>query len=256
MLRVVSLGLGVASLAFAGLALAPAAFADCKSGQPLREVTLAAGQNVGEAWEGFAAPPLRDHEVVLTFDDGPNPETTSRILDLLKANCLAATFFPVGLNARDHPDFIRREIAEGHVVGSHTNDHANLSELTQSRAIDDIKVGMAAVTAAGGKPTLFRFPQLASTPPLLDWLRGQGIAAVGVNIDPTDWQGGPPDETLKKIEDGLRQKGGGIILMHDVQPNTVKLLPALIEFLNREGYRVVRLSGPAKNPSLRGRLAG
>lgn len=256
MLRTGSVGLGIAGIAIAAAMLAPAASADCKSGQPLREVTLSPGQNVGEAWEGFAAPPLKDHEVVLTFDDGPNPETTPHVLDILEANCLTATFFPLGVNAHDHPELIRREIAEGHVVGSHTDDHANLREKTQRDAIDDIKDGITKISAAGAKPTLFRFPQLLSTPPLLDWLQAQGIAAVGVNVDPSDWEGGPPDATLKKIEDGLKEKGGGIILMHDVQPNTVKLLPALIEFLNREGYRVVRLSGPLKNASLRGRLAG
>ncbi|HVY90396.1 MAG TPA: polysaccharide deacetylase family protein [Hyphomonadaceae bacterium] len=249
-------GLSVAGALGAMLAFCPAALADCKAGQPLREVTLVAGQNVGDASQGFAAPPLHDHEVVLTFDDGPDPATTIRVLELLKADCLVASFFPLGVNAQDHPDLIRREIEEGHVVGSHTNDHANLAGEAQRDAIDDIKDGIAKVSAAGGTPTLFRFPQLVATQPLLDWLRSNGIAAVGVNIDSLDWQGGPPEATLKKIEDGLRANGRGIILMHDVQPNTVKLLPALFDFLDRGGYRVVRLSGPPRLASLHGGFAG
>lgn len=217
-----------------------------------RTITLAPGQNIGGNAPGFQPSMLNDREVVLTFDDGPNSEITPRILDILKAACAPATFFVLGGPAEEHPALVRRELAEGHAVGGHTASHVDLSGWPLDEAVNDIAQGFQPVVAAGGKPTLFRFPQLKSTPQLLEWLQGKGMAAVGADIDPWDWAGDPPHETLARLKQQLGEKGRGIILMHDNQPNTAKLLPDLLAFLRLEGYSIVRLDGPPGNRQLAG----
>jgi peptidoglycan/xylan/chitin deacetylase (PgdA/CDA1 family) len=208
-----------------------------------RTIELAAGQNVGGGEPGYEALDLRAREVVLTFDDGPDAETTPYILDMLREACVPATFFVLGGQAEEHPDLLKRELAEGHTVGGHTTSHADLSEETFGAATRDIVDGFGPVEAAGADASLFRFPHLASTPELLAWMKANGMAAVGADIDPSDWAGDPPNQTLERLTDQLKARGGGIILLHDDQPNTVKLLPGLLAFLSREGYAVVRLAG-------------
>ncbi len=229
--------------AFATLIAPHASAQSCKASSPPRTITLVPGQSVGELTPGFTQLPLGDHEVVLTFDDGPDATTTPLILDLLKANCLPATFFVLGSAARNHPELVRRVLAEGHAVGGHTEHHGSLSDMPLKQATQDISDGFIPLIAAGAESRLFRFPQLHSSPELLAWLKKHGFSAVSADIDPRDWAGDPPEATLARIKAELTEKGRGIILMHDTQASTVVLLPALIEFLGREGYRVVRLAG-------------
>ena len=82
--------------------------------------------------------PLKDHEVVLTFDDGPSPELTPRVLDALAVQCVKANFFLVGEHARAAPDLVRREFAEGHTVGTHSQTHADLAKLSLADAQKEI----------------------------------------------------------------------------------------------------------------------
>lgn len=208
-----------------------------------RTIELSAGQNVGGGTPGYEALDLEPREVVLTFDDGPNADTTPAILDMLRAACVPATFFVLGGQAEENPDLLKRELAEGHAVGGHTVSHADLSEETFADATRDIVDGFAAVEAAGAEANLFRFPKLQTTPELLAWVNANGMAAVGADIDPMDWEGDAPERTLARLTRELKEEGGGIILLHDSQPNTVKLLPGLLDFLSREGFSVVRLTG-------------
>lgn len=242
--------LGLAACLAAAALLPGAAFA---CGAPARTIEVAPGENVGGNAPGFAPLDLRDREVVLTFDDGPEPSTTSAILDALRTNCAPATFFVLGGPAEDHPAMMKREVAEGHAVGSHTYSHSDLSDAPFEAATRDITDGYLPVKAAGVQPTLFRFPHLVSTEPLLTWLGEHGMTAIGADIDPHDWAGDPPRETLARLKDQLREKGRGIILLHDNQPNTAKLLPDLLTFLDSEGYSIVRLvGGQARHQLARG----
>src|SRR5579864_6256763 len=129
--------------------------------------------------------PLEPHEVVLTFDDGPNPGTTPRVLDALKAECVRATFFVIGQNAVAAPALVRRERAEGHTVGTHTWSHPLLSRMPIAAAEAEIDRAIAAVArllgddGASSESLLFRFPGFASTPALLERLGQRGIIVVG-----------------------------------------------------------------------------
>ncbi len=245
--RKLSSALGLAACV-AIIALLPGAASACEGAH--RTLALAPGQNVGGDVAGYAALDLAPREVVLTFDDGPNPETTPRILDVLRQACVPATFFVLGGPAEDYPSLVRRVLGEGHSVGGHTRSHTDLSDAPLNEATRDITNGFLPVVAAGGQSNLFRFPQLQGTPQLLGWLREHGMAAVGADIDPHDWAGDPPHETLERLKDQLLEKGGGIILLHDNQPNTARLLPDLLAFLRREGYSVVRLAGAPANRQL------
>lgn len=220
-----------------------------------RTIELAPGQNVGGNTAGYAAPDLRAKEVVLTFDDGPHPAITASILDTLGQFCVPATFFVLGGPAKEHPALVKRQLASGHSVGGHTFRHAELGNEPFDEATRDIARGFLPVTAAGGQANLFRFPHLQSTPRLLVWLGEHGMAAVGVDIDPRDWAGDPPHQTLQRLKDKIREEGRGIILLHDTQPNTAALLPGLLTFLREEGYSVVRLVGaPAQRQLARSQV--
>lgn len=233
-------GLAGALLAL-GLAAPIACAQPCDPSARPPAFELQPGQNVGAVTEGFKVLPLKDHEVVLTFDDGPDPQSTRRVLDLLKERCLVATFFPLGANAAEYPSLIKRILADGHAIGGHSWSHPMLVEMAFAGAIDEILRGFAPLEKAGARPQLFRFPSLSSTPELLDWLKRRGISAVSADIDPWDWAGDPPAETLRRLKDAIREKGRGIILLHDNMSNTARLLPDLLDFLDREGYRVVPL---------------
>jgi peptidoglycan/xylan/chitin deacetylase (PgdA/CDA1 family) len=220
----------------------PAACAEpCDPSVQPPAIELRAGQNVGGLTEGFEILPLKDREVVLTFDDGPDPLATRRVLDLLKERCVAATFFLLGQHADGNPGLVRRILAEGHAVGGHSWSHPTLVDLSLGEATGEILRGFRPLKTAGATAQLFRFPSLSSSPELLDWMKRRGMSAVSADIDPQDWAGDPPAETLQRLKDALSEKGRGIIVLHDNQPNTARLLPDLLDFLDREGYRVVPL---------------
>jgi peptidoglycan/xylan/chitin deacetylase (PgdA/CDA1 family) len=142
--------------------------------------------------------PLADREVVLTFDDGPWPDTTPAVLAALKHECVRATFFLLGRNAAAHPALAKRELAEGHTVAHHSFRHPLLDHMRPDAAMAEIDHGIAAVeTAAYGAPSgtlhapFFRFPGFASTPTLLDRLaeradRGVRRRPVGKRLEPHD----------------------------------------------------------------------
>src|SRR3954470_22452396 len=119
--------------------------------------------------------PLDDHEVVLTFDDGPWPPTTSKVLAALAKECVHATFFLIGKPASAHPELVRRIATEGHTIGHHTWLHRRLTRIKPAEAADEIDHGISAVESAlhgaaittPGTP-FFRFPGFESTPATLD----------------------------------------------------------------------------------------
>ncbi len=190
--------------------------------------------------------PLERKEVVLTFDDGPWPGTTGRVLDALRHECVRATFFLLGRNAAANPALARRAVAEGHTVGHHTFSHPLLSRMSLPAAEAEIDRGIAAVETAlhggaGSAPTtpFFRFPGFASSPALLDRLAGRGIVVFGADLWAADWNPMSPAEELHLVMSRLNAAGGGIVLFHDTKAQTAALIPAFLRELKRQGYRVV-----------------
>lgn len=195
--------------------------------------------------------PLEDKEVVLTFDDGPFPPTTTKVLAALANECVQATFFLIGRNAEANPDIVKRIAAAGHSIGHHTWSHRPLDKIGQPQALEEIDRGIAADEkalhgAAKRIPTtpFFRFPGFASTPSLLASLQSRGIAVFGADLWASDWEPMSPDQQLRLLTERLKHAGKGIILLHDTKAQTAKMLPAFLQYLRRNGYKVVHLAAP------------
>ncbi|MGO3934828.1 polysaccharide deacetylase family protein [Rhodopseudomonas pseudopalustris] len=203
--------------------------------------------------------PLDDHEVVLTFDDGP-AATTPKILNALADECVKATFFLVGRPASEMPALVGRIAAEGHTVAHHTWSHQHMTKLSHADALDEINRGIAAdEDVLRGKgyaistTKFFRFPYFESTPALLDDLESRGIVVWGADLWASDWNLMTPEVQLKLITDRLEAAGKGIILFHDPRPQTVAMMPAFLSYLRENNYRVVHVvPPPAEHPAVAG----
>jgi len=197
--------------------------------------------------------PLQRKELVLTFDDGPWPTTTPKVLDALKHECVRATFFLVGRNVAAHPEIARRELAEGHSVGHHTFSHPLLPRMAPAKAEAEIDRGIAEDELAlyghrRSDPTtpFFRFPGFASNGLLLDRLQARHIVVFGADVWASDWLPMAPAQELQLILARIERLGSGIVLFHDTKAQTARMLPALLRELRRRGYRIVHVV-PAGN---------
>ncbi len=192
--------------------------------------------------------PLWDHEVVLTFDDGPWPPTTPKVLAALARECVLATFFLIGKPASEHPALVRRIAAEGHTIGHHTWTHRSLMRIKPSETTEEIDRGISAdemalhgVATTVPSTPFFRFPGFESTAATLDLLQSRGIVVFGADLWASDWNPTTPDQELRLVINRLRVARKGIILFHDSQPRTAAMLPAFLRYLRDNDYRVVHL---------------
>jgi peptidoglycan/xylan/chitin deacetylase (PgdA/CDA1 family) len=199
--------------------------------------------------------PLRDKELVLTFDDGPWPTTTPKVLAALKAECVRATFFLLGRNTDAHPQIARRALAEGHSIGHHTYSHPLLNGMPLDKAEAEINRGisrdeLAINGTSRPDPTtpFFRFPGFASSQALLDRMQDRGIVVFGADVWASDWLAMTPEAELQLLLTRIAHIGRGIVLLHDTKAQTAKMLPALLRELKKRGYRIVHVV-PA-NPRL------
>ncbi|MBR0698074.1 polysaccharide deacetylase family protein [Bradyrhizobium lablabi] len=205
--------------------------------------------------------PLEDHEVVLTFDDGPQPANDRKVLAALSAECVRATFFMVGRPALEHPELVRKIADLGHTIGHHTWTHANLKDLPPDKAEAEIDKGISAIekvlhgkASATPSTPFFRFPYFDSTPQLLDNLEKRGIAVFGADFWASDWDKMTPDQQLKLLIRRLEAARKGIILLHDTKDQTAAMLPPFLRYLREHHYRVVHLvpAGPRTAAAGRG----
>ena len=192
--------------------------------------------------------PLRPKELVLTFDDGPWPTTTPKVLDALKHECVLATFFLIGRNVAAHPEIARRELAEGHSLGHHSFAHPLLGRMVPAKAEAEIDHGIAEDEFAlygrrRSDPTtpFFRFPGFAANGALLDWLQGRHIVVFGADVWASDWLPMMPVQELQLILGRIERIGSGIVLLHDSKARTAAMLPAFLRELKRRGYRIVHV---------------
>lgn len=190
---------------------------------------------------------LRNNEVVLTFDDGPWP-TTSAVLEALAAECVRATFFPIGKHATYYPEILKQVADAGHSVGSHTWAHQDLSRKTVQEAKDEIEKGFSAVRAALGGPgaPFFRFPALRHPPELVTYLGERNIAIFSTDFDSFDFKMRKPEQVVASVLAKLKKHGKGIALMHDFQQPTAHAVPELLAQLKAGGYKIVHMK--AKDP--------
>jgi peptidoglycan/xylan/chitin deacetylase (PgdA/CDA1 family) len=189
--------------------------------------------------------PLEQKEVVLTFDDGPHPERTSAILDILDRYCVKAVFFPVGVMALEHPDVLREVARRGHVIGAHSFSHPrSLARLRSARAKAEIEMGFAAVSRALGGPVapLFRFPGFNQSRALLSYAAERGLSVWSVDVVSGDSESARAERLPEVLFSRLEEKGRGMILFHDTKKATVEKLPGILQRLKETGYSAPRLS--------------
>jgi peptidoglycan/xylan/chitin deacetylase (PgdA/CDA1 family) len=196
--------------------------------------------------------------IALTFDDGPDPKWTPRILDILKRENVPATFFIMGKNGQAYPDILRREVNEGHEVGNHTFTHPNLGEIPGRLTDLELNATQRLIESVTGRSTvLFRPPYFgdaeADTPEEVEpaiRAKNLGYVMVGLRIDPGDWK---PDISVdeivqKTIDRAERQEPGNrgqVVLLHDSGGNreaTIEALPKLIRELKARGFQFVPVS--------------
>lgn len=224
--------------------------ADCKNPDALgvsRVVQIDTTGGPGFGFEHFRAYDfLKEKEVVLTFDDGPWPGNTERVLDALAEQCTKALFFPIGKHAGWHPEIIKRVKAAGHTVGTHTWSHANLAKLSEKEAKDEIEKGIAAVSISlGNKPVdpFVRFPALKHPKEMLEYVGTRNLAVFSTDMDSFDFKMRRPEQVTRSVMQKLEKHGKGIVLMHDFQRHTSEAVADLLKQLKDGGYKIVQIVG-------------
>jgi len=192
--------------------------------------------------------PLEDHEVVLTFDDGPALPMDDEILAALAEQCVRATFFLVGRPATEMPEMVKKIAAAGHTVGHHTWSHKNLARIAPQNAAHEIDMGFAAIEKAlhGVATTVpstpfFRYPFFDMTQATLDDLQKRDIVVFSADIMASDWLPMTPEQQLTLLTDRLAVAKKGIVLLHDPRAQTAAMLPAFLRYLRDNRYRVVHV---------------
>ena len=192
-----------------------------------------------------------EHQVAITFDDGPDPRWTPKILDILKAANVKATFFVVGVNAERYPALVRRIVNEGHEIGNHTYYHPNLALCWPEHIRLELNATQLLLeTITGRATTLFRPPYAADTGPTelselipLKIAEDLNYLVVLENIDPQDWAKPGADIILRRIKQ--QRHDGSVILLHDAggdRSQTVEALPRILDWLHTRGDTIVPLS--------------
>lgn len=194
------------------------------------EAELSAGLSAAEP--GRAA---EKKQAALTFDDGPHPVCTPKLLDGLKARGISATFFIIGENAEQHPEIVRRAAEEGHLIGNHTYHHVQLNTMSEEQACQEVEAASQLLEELTGSVPLYL------RPPFGAWSRKkdcpQELISVYWDIDPLDWKDHDADRIVREVCGSV--KDGSIILLHDIYQESVEAALRIADTLTEEGYEFV-----------------
>jgi peptidoglycan-N-acetylglucosamine deacetylase len=190
--------------------------------------------------------PLRDHEVVLTFDDGPLPKNSNQVLQILADQCVKATFFTIGEQAIANPEGVRKLAAAGHTIGTHSQTHPlTFPKMGLEQATKQIEDGFASTAKALNDPSVmapfFRFPGLNRSDVAESYLASKGIQVWSTDFLADDWHHISSARVYDLAVKRLESKGKGILLLHDIQARTVGALPNILRYLKEHGYRIVHV---------------
>lgn len=185
----------------------------------------------GVLWRGDPSLPV----VALTFDDGPDPETTPRILEILKREGVRATFFVVGTKLKRHPELARRIVEEGHALGCHSYDHQRQTDLSEEQVWRQIRDCQILARRAGVPLVAYRPPYLAQNETVRRAVQRWKMPLVMATVlgEPTH---APPNHYWV-YRYARRTHNGSILLLHDTYPYTAEALPELIHALRQRGFR-------------------
>jgi peptidoglycan/xylan/chitin deacetylase (PgdA/CDA1 family) len=190
--------------------------------------------------------PLKDHEVVLTFDDGPLPKYSNQVLKILADECIKATFFIIGQQAKANPEGVRKLVAAGHTVGTHSMTHPlTFDRMPAEKFEPEINGGIEWTSAAMTDPSqlapFFRIPGLMRAASVEAYAISRGIQVWSADFPADDWRHVSSDRVYQLAIQRLEAKGKGILLLHDIQARTVAALPKIIRDLKARGYRIVHV---------------
>lgn len=201
----------------------------------LTVVAVRTAQTAAQMVDGPAEIPAQTHYVALTFDDGPQPDTTARLLDGLRRRGASATFFLVGERAASYPDLVRRMKAEGHQVGSHTWSHTRLQGAAAETILTETDRAQAQLEQILGEGQYWLRPPYG----LLD--EGErallDMPLVKWSVDPRDWESRNTGMVVDAVLDTIQDNS--IVLLHDIYPSSVEAALQIIDILTPQGYRFV-----------------
>ncbi|NLT70573.1 MAG: polysaccharide deacetylase family protein [Verrucomicrobiaceae bacterium] len=180
--------------------------------------------------------------LAITFDDGPHPENTPRLLDMLKERDIKATFYAVGNMVKYSPHLLRRMIAEGHEIGNHTVSHGNLARMSDESLLKELRTAHEQILAETGvPPRTMRPPGGAIKKSQKELMMDEfGYPTVLWSVDPEDWKRPGPSVVTSRLVNGASP--GGILLVHDLHKPTVDAMPATLDQLLAQGYEFVTVT--------------
>jgi peptidoglycan/xylan/chitin deacetylase (PgdA/CDA1 family) len=190
----------------------------------------------------FNSVPVDGPYIAITFDDGPSEKLTPKLLDLLAAQHIKATFFVIGQNAAAYPAILKRIVREGHEIGNHSWSHPSFAKLSDESVRRELRKTDDAIAAVvGRRPTLLRPPYGSITPRQKRWIYDEfGYQTILWDVDPLDWKRPGPSVIANRIVKGTRS--GAIILSHDIHPGTIEAMPATLADLAAKGFKFTTVS--------------
>src|SRR5437870_2094590 len=180
--------------------------------------------------------------IAMTFDDGPSATLTPKLLDLLAARHIKATFFVIGENVAEHPEIVARAAREGHEIGNHSWSHPNFAKMSEDRVHQQLwRTDDAIRSATGIRPTLLRPPYGSVTEREKRWIHDEfGYRIILWDVDPYDWKRPGPAVVRNRI---LKEtQPGSIVLSHDIHPGTIEAMPSTFDALEAKGFKFVTVS--------------
>ena len=180
--------------------------------------------------------------IAMTFDDGPSEALTPKLLDLLAARHIKATFFVIGENVAEHPEIVARAVREGHEIGNHSWSHPYFARMSDDAIRSQLKrTEEAILSAAGIRPKLFRPPYGSITERQKRWIHDEfGYDIILWDVDPFDWKRPGPIVIANRILKNTRV--GSIVLSHDIHPGTIEAMSTTLPQLQQKGFKFVTVS--------------
>src|SRR6266853_4567352 len=190
----------------------------------------------------FSSVHVDEPYIALTFDDGPSATLTPKLLDLLAAHHIKATFFVIGENVAEHPEIVARAAQEGHEIANHSWSHPNFGKMSDESVRRQLQQTDDAIKSATGKrPTLLRPPYGSITAREKRWIHDEfGYGIILWDVDPNDWKRPGPAVVRNRI---LKEtQPGSIVLSHDIHPGTIEAMPSTFDALEAKGFKFVTVS--------------
>ena len=213
------------------------------SGPVPRNPDVALSSNFSKgAGVSFSRVLVSGNYIAITFDDGPHPQNTTRLLDILRARNVKATFYVIGRSVDLYPQVVRRTVAEGHEIGNHTHTHRLLSKLSDSEVRTEMARCRDAISrAAGVQPRTMRPPYGGLLQRQRELVHAEfGYPTILWSVDPLDWKNRNSSLITSRILSGA--SAGGIVLAHDLHATTVDAMPGTLDGLLRRGFKFVTVS--------------